>query len=44
MTYDLARRLDAKIECRKEASMAKVFCDAYHRWPTRACKSWEAIP
>ncbi len=32
MSYDLARRLDAKIECRKEASMAKVFtCEAYHR-------------
>jgi alkylation response protein AidB-like acyl-CoA dehydrogenase len=32
LTYDLARRLDAGIECRKEASMAKVFTsEAYFR-------------
>ncbi|MBC7133554.1 MAG: acyl-CoA/acyl-ACP dehydrogenase [Roseovarius sp.] len=32
LTYDLARRLDAGIACRKEASMAKVFTsEAYFR-------------
>ncbi len=32
LTYDLARRLDAGIECRKEASIAKVFTsEAYFR-------------
>ncbi len=32
LTYDLARRLDAGIECRKESSMAKVFTsEAYFR-------------
>lgn len=32
LTYDLARRLDAGIECRKEASMAKVFSsEAYFK-------------
>ena len=32
LTYDLARRLDAKLDCRKEAAIAKVFCaEAYHR-------------
>ncbi|MBI5720938.1 MAG: acyl-CoA/acyl-ACP dehydrogenase [Burkholderiales bacterium] len=32
LTYDLARRLDADIECRKEASIAKVACaEAYFR-------------
>lgn len=32
MTYDLARRLDAGIECRTEASAAKVYCcEAYHQ-------------
>lgn len=32
MTYDLARRLDAGIPCRKEASIAKVFTtEAYSR-------------
>jgi acyl-CoA dehydrogenase len=32
LTYDLARRLDAGIDCRKEASIAKVACaEAYFR-------------
>jgi len=32
LTYDLARRLDAGIDCRKESSMAKVFTsEAYFR-------------
>lgn len=32
VTYDLARRLDAGIACRKEASMAKVFsAEAYFK-------------
>ena len=32
MTYDLARRLDAGVDCRTEASAAKVYCcEAYHQ-------------